>query len=354
MAFESKSRQIAAHLRKTILRGKWKAGERLPSERDLLVKLGVSRTTLNDALNVLVTEGLIERKQGSGTYVCDHDRSPTIAILGNVDSIVVPYGYYYRSIIQAIRLRVTEAGFQAVLSIGHGETTEAFASSIHLLSESIARQVMGVISVVSMGALEDQFLRRRIPCVSVVAIVPTGKHCVVWDYERMATLGIQRLRQAGHAQFAVFYRKTDEPREQQVMDQSVEKWLRAAAVTPEQVTCVRVPMDVTMRRGTEAFKRLWQGSNRPRAIFFLDDGLCEETLPGILELGVRVPEDLAIITQGNAGRYFNFPVPLTMVEFDPTEGVRIAWDMLQQLMAGNVAEQPIVYLGPAIREGRSL
>ncbi|MDD5706914.1 MAG: GntR family transcriptional regulator [Kiritimatiellae bacterium] len=354
MAFESKSRQIAAHLRKAILRGKWRPGDRLPSERDLLANLGVSRTPLNDALNVLVTEGLIERKQGSGTYVCNRQRTPLIAILGNIDTIVVPYGYYYRTLIQAIRQQASAGGYHAVLSIGHGDTTEAFAESIHLLDESIARQVMGVISVVAMGPLEAQFLQRHIPCVSIVSIVPRGQHCVVWNYERMARLGIQRLRTAGFNRFAVFYRTHDGGRSQQVLDQAVETWLRGSGLEPEQAPRVAVPLDVTMRRGAEAFKQLWQSPNRPRAIFFLDDGLCEETLPGILELGVRVPEDLAIVTHSNAGRCFNFPVPLTMVEYDPAEGARVAWTMLQQLMGGKPPPEPVVEIGPVIREGRSL
>lgn len=44
-------------------------GARLPSERELAARVGVSRTTLRDRLQVLESLGVITRRQGSGTYV---------------------------------------------------------------------------------------------------------------------------------------------------------------------------------------------------------------------------------------------------------------------------------------------
>lgn len=49
--------------------GIWKIGQRLPSERDLADDFGVSRMTLRQAITLLVEEGVLTRKVGSGTYV---------------------------------------------------------------------------------------------------------------------------------------------------------------------------------------------------------------------------------------------------------------------------------------------
>ena len=49
--------------------GTWKIGQRLPSERDLCDTFDVSRMTVRQAITLLVDEGILERKPGSGTFV---------------------------------------------------------------------------------------------------------------------------------------------------------------------------------------------------------------------------------------------------------------------------------------------
>jgi GntR family transcriptional regulator len=60
---------VADEVRRRVDAGEWTPGERLPSEPELAVELGVSRPTLREALRLLATEGWLDRKHGSGTYV---------------------------------------------------------------------------------------------------------------------------------------------------------------------------------------------------------------------------------------------------------------------------------------------
>ena len=62
---------IADSLRTRIEAGEWKPGDRLPSERELLGEFGVARMTLRNALDVLQSEALIDRRRGrnGGTFV---------------------------------------------------------------------------------------------------------------------------------------------------------------------------------------------------------------------------------------------------------------------------------------------
>lgn len=60
---------LAMRLERMILADELPKGSRLPPERELAAQLGVSRSSLRDALRVLELRGLIERKQGRGTRV---------------------------------------------------------------------------------------------------------------------------------------------------------------------------------------------------------------------------------------------------------------------------------------------
>ena len=61
--------QLYMALRDLILSGGLAGAERLPASRTLASELGVSRTTVIDALDRLVSEGLLEARVGAGTFV---------------------------------------------------------------------------------------------------------------------------------------------------------------------------------------------------------------------------------------------------------------------------------------------
>jgi DNA-binding FadR family transcriptional regulator len=61
--------QVIEQLQAQISSGEWGVGTRIPPEADLAATLGVGRNTLREAVLALVHAGLLERRQGSGTYV---------------------------------------------------------------------------------------------------------------------------------------------------------------------------------------------------------------------------------------------------------------------------------------------
>ncbi len=66
------SEQVYEQLKELIYRGKFKPGEKLPAERELAHTLGVSRPTVKSAINKLVNNGLVEQKQGQGSFVSSY------------------------------------------------------------------------------------------------------------------------------------------------------------------------------------------------------------------------------------------------------------------------------------------
>lgn len=67
-----KSRKLAdveGHLRSAIISGRYPVGSRIPTETELTLKLGVSRSVLREAVAALRNEGLLRSRQGAGVYV---------------------------------------------------------------------------------------------------------------------------------------------------------------------------------------------------------------------------------------------------------------------------------------------
>lgn len=63
--------QVADDLRQAILRGDYKPGDRLPPDRELTERYGVSRITMRRAVGMLAAEGLIQGRTSRGTVVLD-------------------------------------------------------------------------------------------------------------------------------------------------------------------------------------------------------------------------------------------------------------------------------------------
>jgi DNA-binding FadR family transcriptional regulator len=65
----SLAENAADSIRADILAHRWAVGEKLPNEATLSTTLSVSRGTIREAVRVLVSQGYLETRQGSGTYV---------------------------------------------------------------------------------------------------------------------------------------------------------------------------------------------------------------------------------------------------------------------------------------------
>ena len=62
---------VAAQIERLVLRGVLRPGERLPAERDLSERLGVSRPVLREAIAAMQESGLVEARANSGIYIAD-------------------------------------------------------------------------------------------------------------------------------------------------------------------------------------------------------------------------------------------------------------------------------------------
>jgi len=85
--------QLENVLREKIASGAYAAGEKLPTEIELIEQYGVSRITIRQALAALSDEGIIERRQGSGTIVAARQSKKRrftgiIHLTGSLDELI--------------------------------------------------------------------------------------------------------------------------------------------------------------------------------------------------------------------------------------------------------------------------
>jgi GntR family transcriptional regulator len=76
--------QAAAAIRSRIKTGRWQLGEQLPSEPQLATELGISRGTLRESVRLLISNGLLDRRHGVGTFVA---RVPSPSIDRGIDEL---------------------------------------------------------------------------------------------------------------------------------------------------------------------------------------------------------------------------------------------------------------------------
>jgi GntR family histidine utilization transcriptional repressor len=99
---------IKAHVLSKIHEGVWTEGEAIPGEEALAREFGVSRMTVNRALRELSDEQIVERIQGSGTYVAQQKYQSTLVEIRNIADEIAARGHTHRS--ELHRLERMKAG----------------------------------------------------------------------------------------------------------------------------------------------------------------------------------------------------------------------------------------------------
>jgi len=78
------SDQVFEQIRELIYKGEFKSGQQILPERELALSMAVSRTSVRNAINKLVTMGLLEHRQGQGTFVSSPEKrtgNPLAAVM---------------------------------------------------------------------------------------------------------------------------------------------------------------------------------------------------------------------------------------------------------------------------------
>jgi GntR family histidine utilization transcriptional repressor len=101
---------IKSHVLAKIHDGVWREGEAIPGEEALAREFGVSRMTVNRAIRELSAEQIVERIQGSGTYVAQQKYQSTLVAIRNIADEIAARGHRHQSELHRLeRLKAGEA-----------------------------------------------------------------------------------------------------------------------------------------------------------------------------------------------------------------------------------------------------
>jgi len=86
---------VKDYIRQRIHEGKWKAGDRIPSEHELVAELGVSRMTVHRALHEMAEHGILVRYAGIGTFVAEDRPQSGLLKITNIANETRARGHEY-------------------------------------------------------------------------------------------------------------------------------------------------------------------------------------------------------------------------------------------------------------------
>jgi len=148
-----RGRVVADRIRCEITTGRWPLGTRLPAEPELARSHGVGVNTVRRAVDRLIVEGLVERRQGSGTRVIDTPARTEGPLLIGV--IVPDNSYYFPRVVEGIEQFASAEHIRLVLACSYYNPDLELRRARELVSAGVA----GLIIAPTMHK-DDQAARR--------------------------------------------------------------------------------------------------------------------------------------------------------------------------------------------------
>lgn len=143
-------RRVLAHLRNLLVNGGVVTGQRLPSERDLALSLGVSRPAVREALRAMEMIGVLETRHGRASTV----RIPNAAVLAEFFSLALAQQPAIIDDIVEVRIALERQALRLACS-------RATAADIARLKDAL-EQIEATIDDVSGGGLADLDFHTRL------------------------------------------------------------------------------------------------------------------------------------------------------------------------------------------------
>ena len=147
--------QIKKTIQRKIAAGEWTAGQKLPSENDLVAALAVSRMTINRALRELTQQGLINRVHGLGSFVAETPRHASLIELQDIALEIAQRGKRHTS--RVLALETVEANAAVAAQMGISISAPVYyLCAVHLQDDTPLQMEMRYVNPQAMPEFINQ------------------------------------------------------------------------------------------------------------------------------------------------------------------------------------------------------
>jgi len=309
-----KARHLAAELRRGISELRWPGGK-LPTEQQLAGEQGVSLNTVRRAVDLLVQDGLVYRRQGSGMYIASNETGPLIGVA------VPSMTYYYPRIIVGIERELAKHGAQMLLRSTEWDSAEERLAIDGLIGAGVAGLILAPDGPSGLAELED--LELPIVLVERGLEDPATLHEFVGsNHAAGARAALKHLRGLGHRRIAYLERTSPHTAPQiraglgevPVLMESRDRWTTAG---------VDEFLDEMLRQ-------------QATAVLCFADREATLLLNAALARGIDVPAELSVISYDDEVADLS-EVPLTAVSPAKLEVGRVAVQLLRARLSDPAA-----------------
>lgn len=333
------AQQIREQLIWAISSGALQAGDALPPVREMAATLGVNLHTVRGAYRALAADGLVEVRQGLRTRVTTFDPRrlwpAESAARSHLVGLVLPTlaNPFYAELVEGAQESARRSGTLLVVATTHDDQAQALRS----IAQLAARGVDGVVAVSTeisqllAGPEGDVRGDRRLPLVVVDRPGSPG-HVVEVDLEEVGHLATRHLVDHGHR--AIGLVTVDAPVSNALpLETGYRRALDEAGLAPGHAPVARAG-GWARADGDAAAARLLSGADRPTALVCISDLLAIGALDAARRVGLRVPDDVALVGVDDIPLLDAVDPPLTSVALPARAMGSEAMTTLDHIWAG--------------------
>jgi LacI family transcriptional regulator len=304
-------RQMCDILRREIETQGLAAGTRLPTEKELAKRFGVSMITVRGCVGEMVKEGLLVRRQGRGTFVASRKPKATQIVMAIVPDVT---DYGCARLLVGIQSVTAQYGYELIT----GNSRDHAQTERNLLDRAFARNVEGLIVVTGRGAFANGYLvgnRLYIPLVVVDSYHPSVEadffytNDVIGSHEATRHLIEAGYRRIGHLMGPKGHFLAE------LRLHGYRRAMREAGITVEANWIVEA--GTSAEAGHKALMALLRQDLTIDAVFAYNDMVALGAMRALSEIGRRVPQDFGVAGYGNHIVAAYAQPSLTTVDSDP-------------------------------------